>query len=195
MSENKVWLALSVSGPGQHAGNGGYDDWVSRSYHWDSTVPHWAQIRPGDLIAIWNKFELVGASLIDSINVDEGRTKEVFRCPHCEKSTIKRRLTMHPLFKCHACSREFDDPHVREIQVDVLRSNHGSRWVALEKTLVATELRNTCQKPRSQQSFRLLDFPRFEGAVKAKINGVRSDFDDLCDRFKMGIRGREDPGI
>ncbi|GAB2634620.1 hypothetical protein [Nocardia goodfellowii] len=57
-----------------------YDDHPSRHYYWDNYVPNFRQIRVGDAIAVWDNEELVGASVIETIDSWEG-TKPRGRCP------------------------------------------------------------------------------------------------------------------
>lgn len=154
------WLMLAAGEDRQHAGNSGYEDLPSERYSWDSTVPNHGRVGVGDLIAIWDRHTLLGASVIDRI-VEGSGSKDVFRCPACGRSKIKTRSTRRPLYRCHECSAEFDVPLSRQIDVDTYRSEHGAAWVDLEGRVDGPTLRGICQRPKSQLSMRPLDTERF----------------------------------
>src|SRR4051794_29005237 len=101
------WLLLAVGDDRQHGGNEGYDDDPTSRYRWDSTVPNHAAIRAGDRIAIWDKRQLLGASVIEEIEEGTG-SKTLLRCPHCGRATIKARKRLKPIFKCYSCKGVFD---------------------------------------------------------------------------------------
>jgi ribosomal protein L37AE/L43A len=181
-----AWLALAVRERTQHAGNDGYGDEIASSYRWDSTVPHAQDVAPGDIIAVWDKHSLLGVSIIEGISETIGRSKSVYRCPDCTRSTIKRRVNLRPTFKCHSCDSTFDTPLTKTLHVDLFESVHASSWVDLQGTLDATELRSLCLRPKSQQSFRLLDESRFWEALRRALVANGSDA-SVLNRFTPTI--------
>ena len=60
-------------------------------------------------MVIWDKHQLVGASVVEEIKVGEG-PKTIYKCKKCGLASIKRRKVKLPFFRCHDCKAEFDDP-------------------------------------------------------------------------------------
>jgi hypothetical protein len=166
----RAWLVLAVGEDRQHGGNDGYDDEPAIHYSWDSTVPNHASLRDGDVIAIWDKRELVGVSVIERVDVGED-TKPVYRCPHCHLAGIKSRKTKAPRFKCYKCKAEFPQPEVREELVTTYCSYHEVGYVHLPGCLAGSELRSLCVHPQSQLSLRPLRWHDFRVAVHGAYRG------------------------
>lgn len=159
-----AWLCMAVSGRRQHGGNDGYDDLPSSHYSWDSTVPNHSRIREGDVIVLWDKVALLGASVVEGIEVRSDE-KDVHRCRYCGLSGIKARSSRRPRYKCYKCKEVFEEPVSRRESVETYRSRHGSAWVDLEGRLSGAELRNLCESPRSQLSLRPLRMGDFVRAL------------------------------
>jgi hypothetical protein len=148
----------------QHGGNDGYDDDPSAHYSWDSTVPNHYAVKEGDVIALWDKKQLLGASVIDTIEPGTGR-KTLSSCAYCGRATIKPRKTRKPIYKCYTCKREFDQPRTREVDVETYRTQHDVGWVDLSGTLSGGDLRALCVDPKSQLSLRPLRWDAFAGQL------------------------------
>jgi hypothetical protein len=160
MIADRAWLALAVKGRRQHGGNDGYSDRPEVSYEWDTTVPNHARVEAGDLIAIWDKTTLLGASVIERVKT--GTTvKPIYRCPNCERAGIKARDRRTPKYKCYKCKSEFETPTTRWEEVGTYQSQHGAAWVDLHGELTGAELRALCVAPRSQLSLRPLQWVSF----------------------------------
>ena len=166
-TEPVAWLMIAAGDDRMHSGNGGYDDEPSVYYSWDSTVANHRRPKKGDVIALWDKKSLLGVSVIEKIEVKRDVEKELYRCPNlrCKKANLKSRKWQRPQFRCSACKNEFDEPKVEVQRVTTFRSYHPVSWIDLPGQLQADELRKLCIKPRSQQSIRKLDYPRFRAAV------------------------------
>lgn len=174
----RAWLMLAVGEDRQHGGNDGYDDSPSTHYSWDDTVPNNGAVRPGDLIALWDKHSLLGVSTIEAI--EEGRSPKQFHsCRSCGKAGIKERKTKKPRYRCHECGSAFDRPRTRTRRVTTFRSRHDVAWIDLAGTLAAPELRELCVHPRSQLSIRPLDWERFERAIRVFDPTVRFTVTDV----------------
>ncbi len=161
-----AWLVLAVGEDRQHGGNDGYDDSPSRHYSWDSTVPNHAALGAGDFIVLWDKHTLLGASLIEQIDVDVA-VKPRYRCPACGRARLKSRKTLTPRFKCSACGHVFGDDEVMTTMSEVVtyRSRHDAAWRDLYGMLDGAELRTLTGAPKSQLSLRRLDWERFRARV------------------------------
>lgn len=157
-----AWLVLAAGDNRQHAGNRGYDDDPQRHYEWDSTVANHSRPSRGDMIALWDKNQLLGVSVIEKIDRSSSM-KDRLRCPRCKRTNIKPRRTLRPKFKCGRkdCRFEFEEPESESIRVETFRTEHGAGWVDLEGRLDGHTLRGLCHEPKSQQSIRSLDWHRF----------------------------------
>lgn len=153
-----------MSGTRQHGGNDGYEDQPDAHYSWDSTVPNHSRPTVGDPVALWDKDTLLGASVIEAIEVGE-MEKLLHRCPDCGRAGIKARLSKRPFYKCYECKAEFDRPTSRLQAVTTYRSRHDAAWVDLEGVLSGDQVRSLCESPKSQLSLRPLDWGRFVHAV------------------------------
>lgn len=91
-----AWLALAVGGVRQHGGNDGYEDHPEVSYSWDNTVPNHGRIKRGDVLVLWDKTALLGASIVERVDVSASK-KSIYKCPDCERSGIKKRIKKRPL--------------------------------------------------------------------------------------------------
>jgi ribosomal protein L37AE/L43A len=165
VSRTTAWLTLAVGADRQHGGNDGYDDSEVSYYSWDSTVPNHGRVSTGDIIVLWDKRTLLGASVIESIT-QGSETKSRYSCPHCGKASLKARKTKLPRWKCFKCGEVFDEPRVSRDLVRTYRSEHATMWVDLTDCLSGAELRVLCRDPKSQLSLRQLDWARFCRAVE-----------------------------
>ncbi|MEA3549236.1 HNH endonuclease [Pseudarthrobacter sp. C1] len=159
-----AWLILAAGDQRVHGGNGGYDDLPAQHYSWDSTVPRHALPKVGDIVVLWNKFVLLGASRIDSIDIEQ-RTNVYFHCPGCAGQTFKARSTKSPRWRCHTCFHEFDKPDETYKEVTAYRSNHAAAWIDLQGLLPGGALRAACVNPKEQLSLRYLDWELFVDAL------------------------------
>ncbi len=160
-----AWLVLAVGSDRQHGGNDGYDDSEAAYYSWDSTVGNHRKVSAGDVIVLWDKRTLLGASVVERIATGT-ETKARYSCPLCGKASLKARKTKLPRWKCFKCGGVFDNPTVAHEQVDTYRSDHAPMWTDLTDCLSGSELRALCRDPRSQLSLRQLRWPDFCRAVE-----------------------------
>lgn len=169
-TQQRAWLVASKQTYRRLAGGDTYDDHVATHYSWDSNVANSRQIRAGDLVAVWDESELLGASVIESIELSRG-PKSMGRCPERAKVNIARRVTMKPVFRCDDCKHTFDVPTVTESMVDKFKSTHGQGWIDLAGTLGRDELLELRVVGYSQNSVRELRLADFVEAVGLKTLG------------------------
>jgi len=119
-----AWLLLSTD-VRQHGGNDGYADEIGSSYKWDSTVPNHRGIAVGDLVLLWDKVQLLGASVVAGISTGT-KVKNRHRCPTCRSTKIKRRANALPdgSYRCHGCRTSFFEPDTEAILVDTFETDH-----------------------------------------------------------------------
>lgn len=129
-----AWLVLAVGPDRQHGGNDGYADSGASYYSWYSTVGNHSRVAAGDVIVLWDKRTLIGASVIESITTGT-ETKARYSCPLCGKASLKARKTKLPRWKCFKCGGVFDNPVVVHDQVATYRSEHAPMWTDLTDCL------------------------------------------------------------
>lgn len=160
-----AWLAMTVGDDRQRGNNDGYDDEPSSHYEWDSTVPNYGAVAAGDFLVLWDRNQLLGASVINRIQLG-AQEKRLYRCPSCNRADIKARKRLHPEWRCNKCHEEFLSPTVRTERVTTYRTDHESSWVDLNGLLRGRELRKLCHSPSSQLSLRSLRWNDFAEAVE-----------------------------
>ena len=154
MRDQTAWLMLSAQ-DGRFAGSSGYNDDVTTSYEWDSSIPNAHGPQPGDLVLIWDKRRSLGASVIQEITTSDG-IKDQWHCPRCGSTSIKTRRHRTPLYHCHSagCAANFDVPNHSSKEVTLFRTNHAAGWVDLAGMLTGHEVRLLADSPKSQHSIR-----------------------------------------
>jgi len=159
------WLCVSAEKSEiAYAGNDGYDEDLGVYYSWDSTVNNASRLAEGDLIAIWNKKQLLGFSIIDRIESSKA-TKRFFTCPRCKKSALKARKTKSPIYRCQQCGDTFDERVETIGKVDVFRAFYESGWVQVESFISAAQCRSLTKSLKDQNSLRQIDLLKFEKLV------------------------------
>ncbi|MFE0643264.1 HNH endonuclease [Streptomyces sp. NPDC058877] len=161
-----AWLVLAVGDERQHGGNDGYDDNPRTHYSWDSTVPNHGRIAVGDVIALWDKKELIGVSVIHGIDTAVEQ-KTVYFCPECQKADFKRRTRLTPACRCNQCGALFEEPGHKVKTVTTYRSRHGRTWIEGSGLLNGAQLRALCNSPRSQLSLRPARWEKLRDALLA----------------------------
>lgn len=168
-----AWLVLALGDNREHGGNDGYDDNPAEHYSWDSTVQNHARVAVGDVIALWDRKELVGVSVIEAVDIGTAK-KTVYFCPQCEKANIKRRQRQKPTFRCGSCGALFDNAGRTTKAVTTYRSRHGKVWMDGRGLLSGAALRALCDSPKSQLSMRPARWEKLRDALleTAKADAV-----------------------
>ncbi|WP_232109934.1 HNH endonuclease [Streptomyces buecherae] len=182
-----AWLMLALGANREHAGNDGYDDSASLHYSWDSTVQNHARVAVGDVIALWDRKELVGVSVIEAINTASAE-KVLYSCPRCGKADIKRRHREKPAYRCGKCGHLFAAPRQKTKSVTTYRSSHGKRWMNGRGLLSGSELRALCESPKSQLSMRPARWERLRQAL-LDATGQASTVKDIAAAARLAIAG------
>lgn len=182
----RAWLLIASGDDRQYAGNDGYDDQPDSFYSWDSTVPNARSVSVGDRVALWDKNQLLGFSVIESIAVSNG-SKLLRHCPVCRKASIKRRSGRTPRYRCQKCGHEFDDPGTELREITVYRSRHDAAWVDALGLLSGDELRAIALSPNSQHSIREMDWSKFSDALNSE--GMSTQAADVDRRARSAHGG------
>lgn len=182
-NKRRAWLLISTD-QRAFAGNNGYEDSINSSYKWDSTVKYAALLKRGDIIVIFDKVQLIGASIIDEIAVGKS-TKQRLRCPNCKSTSLRKRKTKVPLYRCQEqdCCLEFDDAISEHAEVVTYSSTHEAGWIDLDGLASGAELRSISPTPKAPDSIRPLDFEKFVELISQRapnyeipfVEGLASD--------------------
>ncbi|MFD5885526.1 HNH endonuclease [Streptomyces sp. NPDC060334] len=160
-----AWLVLALGENREHGGNDGYDDNPAEHYSWDSTVQNHTRLAVGDVIALWDRKELLGVSTIEAITTDTVE-KVLYSCKGCGMAgAIKPRLRKKPKYRCGKCDALFADPIKKKKTVTTYRSRHGADWIDGRGLLTGAELRALCDSPKSQLSMRSASWDKLRDAL------------------------------
>ena len=156
-----------------HGGNDGYDDQPDAHYSWDNTVPNHGRVRIGDRIVLWDKYAVIGASVVEDIATAPGE-KILRSCRTCGMASLKARKIARPVWRCHnqKCLAEDDTTDSRLVQVKMFRSRHDAGWVALDGCVDGPALRLMCESALDQHSIRPFRWEPFAEAVIAQGRAV-----------------------
>lgn len=109
-SEN-YWLLSEKSDETRISqGIDGYPDRTGDTYHYDSLVPNYKNLKSGDAVILRKENEILGIGRIGVIS-EEDSVKKHRRCPKCSSTDIRERITKLPRWKCGKCSSEFSEPN------------------------------------------------------------------------------------
>jgi|GEM_PF-849227 len=123
------WLLLEKSDDTRISkGIDGYQDSTGEAYHYDSFVPNHRNVAVGDSVILRKENEIIGVGTIADIS-ETLDAKIHRRCPKCDSTDIRERLTMKPKWKCGKCSEEFSEPNetVAEVRSFVASIEEFSR--------------------------------------------------------------------
>jgi len=137
----RAWLVIAAGDERGHGGNDGYDDLDEAYYSWDDTVNRHKDVREGDMIVVRDTKELIGLSLIESIESGPA-TKILRKCPSCNQSHINPRKTAADFerWRCDDCKATCARPIELAADVTAYRSDHAAWWSDLRGLLSAREL-------------------------------------------------------
>jgi len=114
---SKLWLILEKSDETRvYGGKGGYDDNTGKKYNYDNLVPNHKNIKTGDVVIIRKENVIIGFGMIENISKEQIK-KDQYRCPECDRTSIKQRKKRIDKFKCGNCKLEFNNPKKNEITV------------------------------------------------------------------------------
>ncbi|WP_410220967.1 HNH endonuclease [Pedobacter sp.] len=85
-----------------------YEDSLSEHYNYDNFVANSKQVAKNDLAILIDKEKILGFAKIDHIQSTKG-TKVIRRCPECPSTTIDKRKTKTPVYRCNK-GHEFEIP-------------------------------------------------------------------------------------
>jgi len=161
----RAWTFLSVPDDRQYGGNRGYLDDPAGLYRYDSFVANCLRVRAGDLIFIRNRHAVAGMARIQSISEASG-TKDRFRCPVCNSSNIKERVTKLPKWRC-GTGHLFDDPVPETVPVTLYEARYAETFVSLGNQISAEQIRSAAPRPNDQLAIEEVDPSHVARAIVA----------------------------
>lgn len=177
----RAWVFLTKSEDERSwSANTGYDDSVGRYYSYDSNVSRYRQVQAGDLVVIRVDNYVAGWSFIDDIEVFPNSTKEISRCPRCEKTNFRQRVKLRPKNICNDCGAGFED-HEKLIElkaVTAYRANYERNWVEAARPVGYDQLKEVSQTDETFNAIRPLDpakMPEFLELVSGRTTGLKPD--------------------
>lgn len=157
---NRVWSLLTIAGVRQYGGNAGYDDAPESVYRYDSDVANHLQVQVGDVVFIRSRTEVLGIAEIESIAKGTGQ-KDRLRCPQCNATNIKRRLTKTPPWGCKY-GHFFDEPINEPVTVSTYEARYAASFRSVPPELTVSRLHEAVLRPSDQMSIKELDLARLE---------------------------------
>lgn len=161
MREPRAWSLLTIDGPRQYGGNGGYVDDPSKVYRYDSDVANYRQVAAGDFVVLKTKTEILGIARIHEIVEGHG-PKERLRCPACHATNIKRRLTKDPRYRCIPHGHTFDEPEREVVDVKTLEAHYADTFRKAPTPLTVARVNEAVLRPSDQMSIKEIDLANIE---------------------------------
>lgn len=156
----RAWSIITLGDDRQYGGNTGYADMPGRQYRYDSNVANHRQLASGDLVVVRDREVAQGLARIVSISEEPG-TKIIQRCPECNTTSIKRRPTMSPPWRC-AKGHVFGTPIAMEEAVVQYTADFGDTFQQLPEGITAQQLKGLALRPNDQISIEELDLAGLE---------------------------------
>ena len=127
---SKLWVLKTVHDKDKASTTiDSYGDSLTEYYNYDNNVANSKQIKEGDYAIIIDKKKILGFSKIGYIDQYEGE-KTVRKCPICGHSTLDKRKTKFPIYRCNK-GHEFDQP-IEEVQTVTKYSATFTTFVSIE---------------------------------------------------------------
>ena len=138
-NQGKAWVFVSVGEEKLWEGNDGYQDDTGKRYDYDGFVANHKQVQAGDIIFLSNKKQIVGTSVIDSIETWPG-SKMFNRCPYCDSSALGFRTAKFPPYRCKKCLQEFIEIRRAPRECIKYRAHYRKAFTAVTKPVLADSL-------------------------------------------------------
>ncbi|WP_394678494.1 HNH endonuclease [uncultured Sphingobacterium sp.] len=106
--DSQLWVLKTVPEEDKASQTDDYQDSLKEYYNYDNFVANSQRIKAGDQAIIIDKKMILGFVSISSIySVKGGKT--IRRCPECPSTTIDKRKTKKPIYRCNK-GHEFNEP-------------------------------------------------------------------------------------
>ena len=153
------WLCLEKSHGTYVAAREGYPDKIGQYYSWDDRVANALRLQSGDYLALWDGTELLGISVIESIEVGSS-VKRIARCPVCTSTDVRLRKRASSAYKCGKCKEEFSEAVFEVTAVRTFTADYAAGWTTVSG-IGAHACRALAESVKSQLSMRALNMEKF----------------------------------
>jgi hypothetical protein len=165
VAPSRVWVVLTFGNERQYAGNTGYSDEPGRFYSYDNYVPNHLQVAEGDVAIVCDKLRALGIARIERI-AREPSTRLLQRCPVCNDTGIKKRISKQPPYRCNQ-KHEFEEPVQETRSCTRYTANFGQTFITFEDQFGREELRNGCPRYNEQLAMQEFDFARVQETFRS----------------------------
>jgi putative restriction endonuclease len=159
----RAWSFLTIEGIRQYGGNAGYLDDPAKIYRYDSDVANHRQMQKHDIVLLRSRTEVLGIGKIEKIVQGEG-SKERLRCPVCQATNIKERLTKRPRWACKN-GHSFEEPIHDYTPVHTFEAHYENTFRAVHEDLTTALLHNAVLRPSDQMSIKEIDLAKIEACL------------------------------
>ena len=156
----RTWSFLTVEGARQYGGNVGYLDDSAKIYRYDSDVANHRQIQKNDIVILRSKTRVLGVAKVEEI-VEGEASKERLRCPGCQATNIKERVTKLPRWGCKN-GHAFDEPFREFTPVRTFEAHYEGTFRAVPPSLTTALLHDAVLRPSDQMSIKEIDLAKIE---------------------------------
>lgn len=187
----KAWL-FTLAENQKYWGNQGYENTPASSYSYDNFVANYKRVAIGDLVIERLGKKIVGVSVIDEISVRRG-TKDIFRCPTCGNSRLRKRKTVSPEWICEK-GHEFPSPVTDTRQSIQCKAEYAAGYLeldeAVESNLIEPALVSGNRMFAIQEVALKILFAEKSDKLTRLISQLRAlaDYDENTSNFSPSVR-------
>ncbi|MGC1238860.1 MAG: HNH endonuclease signature motif containing protein [Acidimicrobiales bacterium] len=156
--------------------NRGYDDSAGIYYSYDSNVPNSIQVSVGDIAVVRTDDWVAGWGLVEHIEMTPNATKEIRRCPNCQKTRHRSRLGPPPSNICDVCKHVFSNEEtlVTLEPVTNYRAYYANTWTEAARPIDLHELATIQRNRGTFNAIRPIE-PTLLPAFLDKLSGRDAD--------------------
>ena len=156
------------------AGDRGYTDRLGSQYVWDSKVPNGGRVAVGDALIIRDGDQLLGAAIVESIDIVPDVSRTRLRCPECELAQLQGRKTGGHPYWCQECRVGVKTPVEEYMTVDQSIASYTASWRDLTGlSITRSMLMDQVQLNKAQHSIRPASWPAFEALINAETQRLK----------------------
>jgi hypothetical protein len=167
----KTWLLITLeSSERQYGGNLGYEDALRSVYRYDSFVPNYKQLSPGDAVLLRGKSNIFGCAVIERID-SQVSTKRRLLCPVCASTKLKQRAQETPRYRCE-CGETFDRPSERDDSCTTYDAHFGASFQPLDDSITIAQLWALAPRLNKQLAMLEIDTRGTAELVRAAVTRI-----------------------
>jgi hypothetical protein len=163
------WMLLAHGEARLYSGNTGYEDEMASVYRYDSFVANHKQLAVGNTVVLASPKGAEGFARIQRIESSLGE-KDLFRCPKCSSTQVKRRKQKKPLYRCghKGCGHEFDrDSGISErVSCTKFSAFFEGTYTPASGEIPMPTLRSACPRYTGQLSIQRIDLESIRSTME-----------------------------